>query len=164
MLEDSLIHHRLHDARAFLIEEAWLLDRQDYHEWGKLWAEEGLYVVPADPDTKDFENSLNYIYDDGDMRMRRIQRLLSDTTLIMAPPPRTMRMISCVRLNGDQIADVSSVTSSLQVIASRHGQQTIFAAHVEHFIRWSNEGPKLLNKIVRLINADHPLTDFSFIL
>jgi 3-phenylpropionate/cinnamic acid dioxygenase small subunit len=155
---------RLNDASAFLIEEAWLLDSQDYKAWGELWADEGLYIVPSTSNSDDFENSLNYIYDDSDMRKRRIQRLLSDTTLIMTPPTRTMRMISCVRLNGSQDTDTTNVTSSLQVVASRHGQQTLFAAHVDHTIRWDNDGPRLVTKIVRLVNADQPLTDFSFLL
>ncbi len=155
---------RLNEAHSFLIEEAWLLDRQDYQAWGALWADEGLYVIPSDTTSDDFENSLNYIYDNSDMRKRRIQRLLSDTTLIMAPPSRTMRMISCVRLDGPQNDAVTKVTSSLQVVASRRGQQTFFSAHAYHTIRWVKDGPRLLRKIVRLINADQPLTDFSFLL
>lgn len=164
MASERNANERLNAAHNFLIEEAWLLDSKDYDAWGALWADDGLYVVPSDPTNDDFENSLNYIYDHSDMRKRRIQRLLSDTTLAMAPPSRTVRMISCVRLKGAQDDAVTKVTSSLLVAASRHGQQTVFFAHVDHVIRWGNDGPRLLNKIVRLINADQPLTDFSFLL
>lgn len=155
---------RLQAAEALLIEEARQLDSQDYRAWGEMWTEDGLYVVPSDVTTEDFLNSLNYICDDSDMRRRRIERLLSDTTLVMTPPTRTMRMISCVRFLGPQSDDSCRIASSLLVVASRLGQQTIFAAHVDHGIIWTPSGPRINRKIVRLINADQALTDFSFLL
>ncbi len=38
-------------AIAFVWQEAEILDKKDYAAWSALWADDGHYVVPIDPET-----------------------------------------------------------------------------------------------------------------
>ena len=148
----------------FLMNEALILDRQDYSAWLSLWRNDGLYVVPATRDASvNPLDCLNYIYDDQDMRQRRVRRLQSGTALVTTPVTHTVRSLSrFVELDTDD--GLHHLSSSLILVASRRGVQRVLAADVDHFIDLSKSAPLMVRKTVTLINADEPLTDISFIL
>ena len=148
----------------FLMAEARILDRQDYSAWLSLWRADGLYVVPATRDAAaDPLDSLNYIYDDEDMRQRRVRRLQSGTALVTTPATHTVRSLSrFVHLETDD--GLYHVSSSLLLAASRRSVQRILAADVDHVLDLTGSKALLVRKTVLLINADEPLTDISFIL
>lgn len=164
-MTDGESHDRvLARAQTVLIQEAVLLDAQDYEGWLTMWDQHGLYIVPTDYEpVDDYARVLNFIYDDQDMRQRRVQRLVSGGSLAMSPPTRTVRTISLVRLThlGE---DTATVASSLLLCANRLGSQRIFACQVEHQINFAGEAPLLLRKVVRLIDADTAQADLSFML
>src|SRR5690625_3718865 len=56
--------------------EAALLDEKNYPAWEELFTDDGYYVIPIDPDTTDFGESLNMIYDDKRMRSMRVERMM----------------------------------------------------------------------------------------
>ncbi len=148
----------------FLMHEAHILDRADYTAWLSLWRTDGIYVVPATRDAAaDPLNCLNYVYDDLDMRQRRVRRLQSGTALVTSPVTRTVRSLSrFMRLDSDD--GLCHVSSSLLLVASRRSVQRLMAADIVHVIDFAGFGPLLVRKTVVLINADEPLTDISFIL
>lgn len=148
----------------FLMKEAHILDQQDYSAWLSLWRADGIYVVPATRDAEaDPINSLNYVYDDQDMRMRRVRRLQSGTALVTTPSTHTIRSLSRYMplKSNDGLCHLSS---SLLLVASRRSVQRLMAADVDHVIDLAGSSPMLVRKTVTLINADEPLTDISFIL
>ena len=149
---------------SFLMHEAHILDRQDYSAWLSLWSADGIYVVPATRDPSvDPLNSLNYVYDDADMRQRRIRRLQSGTALVTTPSTHTVRSLSrFVPVESDD--GLYHLSSSLLLVASRRGVQRLLAADVDHVIDLAKPAPLMVRKTVTLINADEPLTDISFIL
>ena len=149
---------------GFLMIEAYILDRKDYSAWLALWRADGIYVVPATRNpVADPLNSLNYIYDDEDMRLRRVRRLQSGTALVTTPATHTVRSLSRFILLGSDDG-LCHLSSSLLLVASRRSVQRILAADVEHVIDLAESEPRLVRKTVTLINADEPLTDISFIL
>jgi 3-phenylpropionate/cinnamic acid dioxygenase small subunit len=151
-------------AVGFLMNEAHILDRQDYSVWLSLWRADGLYVVPSTRDAEaDPFNSLNYVYDDQDMRQRRVRRLQSGTALVTTPTTHTVRSLSrFVPLETD--SSLYRLSSSLLLVASRRSVQRLMAADVDHVIDLTQSEPLLVRKTVTLVNADEPLTDISFIL
>lgn len=148
----------------FLMHEAHILDRADYMAWLSLWRADGIYVVPATRDAAaDPLNSLNYVYDDQDMRQRRVRRLQSGAALVTSPATQTVRSLSrFMLLESDD--DHCHLSSSLLLVASRRSVQRLMAADVVHVIDLGGPEPVLVRKTVTLINADEPLTDISFIL
>lgn len=65
----------LNEVTAFIWAEADMLDHSEYREWLNLWNEKGVYIIPIDPNLTDYENNLNYAYDDNHMRKLRVERL-----------------------------------------------------------------------------------------
>ena len=88
----------LEEAMQFVWLEADLLDSAGYDAWLALWTPTSRYVVPIDPGTTDFENTLNYAYDDAAMRQKRADRLTSGQSVSASPVARTVRLISRFRL------------------------------------------------------------------
>jgi 3-phenylpropionate/cinnamic acid dioxygenase small subunit len=149
---------------GFLMTEARILDRADYSAWLSLWRADGIYVVPATRESgADPVNTLNYIYDDQDMRLRRVRRLQSGTALVTSPATRTVRSLSRFVLL-ESSNGLCHLSSSLLLVACRRSIQRLMAADVEHVIDLADCEPRLVRKTVTLINADEPLTDISFIL
>ncbi|MDR5856185.1 aromatic-ring-hydroxylating dioxygenase subunit beta [Caballeronia sp. LZ062] len=152
-------------ARAieFIWREAELLDRRDYRAWLELWDPDGIYVVPIDPDTTDYEATLNYAFDDQHMRELRVQRMTSGYSASASDAARTVRTVSRFTRSSDS-ADLMEVKSSQIIIAYKRGVSTIFAADLTHKIRMANGQPTLVEKVIRLINSTEALNAIGFLL
>ena len=92
----------LNEVTAFIWAEADMLDHSEYREWLNLWNEKGVYIIPIDPNLTDYENNLNYAYDDNHMRKLRVERLENGEAISTAPKANTVRSISRVRVIQDQ--------------------------------------------------------------
>ncbi|MHA4836439.1 aromatic-ring-hydroxylating dioxygenase subunit beta [Sphingopyxis sp. MSC1_008] len=149
-------------ARAFIDQEADLLDRLAYDEWLSLWEPSGRYILPIDRDVIDHAGRLNHIYDDGSMRRQRVDRLMSGHAPSASPIMRTVRTIGRVRLLEADTA-MLVVASSLLIISFKRQVQTLLAADVTHRLTRGADGLKIAEKLVLLINSDEPLAEMSFL-
>lgn len=153
----------LGQAIAYIWAEAELLDNKDYAAWAALWDNEGKYIVPIENDTDDFASTLNYVYDDARMRALRIARLTSGHSMSAADAANTVRTVSRFRLvsldNG-----VAEVNSSQVVVGYKRGKHTLYAANLNHRIDLAGGTPRLLRKVVRLVNAADSLSAIGFLL
>lgn len=150
-------------AIAFIWQEAELLDRKDYAAWEALWSEEGHYVIPIDPDTTDFAATLNYAYDDARMRRMRVERFASGFSMSAADSAVTVRTVSRFSLVSAQ-GDELEVRSAQLLAAYKRGTTTLFAGDLTHRIRLTQDGPTLLQKVVRLVNSQDALNALGFLL
>ena len=152
-------------ARAieFIWREAEMLDRRDYRAWLGLWDTSGFYVVPIDPQTTDYAATLNYAYDDHDMREKRVQRMTSGYSASASDAARTVRTVSRFTLTSDA-ADVVEVKSAQVIVACKRGTSTIFAADLTHKISFATGEPRLLEKVIRLIDSTEALSAIGFLL
>lgn len=151
------------EAMAFVWLEADLLDHANYEEWLALWTPDARYVVPVEPGAKDFENSLNYAYDDAELRKKRVERILSGFSISASPVARTVRSLSRFRL-------MSSDSTTIELRCMQHltefrrGRERSYAADVEFRLKRGLKGLQLAEKVIRLIKADHPIGGISYIL
>lgn len=143
--------------------EAELLDRKDYRAWLDLWDTSGFYVVPIDPDTTDFAATLNYAYDDQDMREKRVQRMTSGYSASAIDAARTVRTVSRFTLTSDT-ADIVEVNSAQVIVAYKRGTSTLFAADLTHRISFADGEPRLAEKVIRLIDSTEALSAIGFLL
>lgn len=105
--------------------EATLLDRKQYGDWLELWEPSGWYIVPIDPDEVNFEDSLNYVYDDHNMLQKRVDRMMAGTAGSVIDSARTVRTVSrFVQLPSQDEAIVATQIPA----AYKRGTMTIFAA------------------------------------
>ncbi|KVD87301.1 aromatic-ring-hydroxylating dioxygenase [Burkholderia sp. ABCPW 14] len=152
-------------ARAveFIWREAELLDRRDYRGWLDLWHPAGRYVVPIDPAATDFEATLNYVYDDHEMREKRTQRMLSGHSASASDAARTVRTVSRFTLERES-ADTIEVKSAQVVVAYKRGVATLFAADVTHKLDMRDSDVRLAGKVIRLIDSTEALSAIGFLL
>ena len=152
-------------ARAieFIWREAEMLDRRDYRAWLELWDASGFYVVPIDPQATDFAATLNYAYDDQHMRELRVQRMVSGYSASASDAARTVRTVSRFTLTSNA-ADVVEVKSAQVIVAYKRGASTIFAADLTHKISMADGEPRLVEKVIRLINSTEALNAIGFLL
>jgi 3-phenylpropionate/cinnamic acid dioxygenase small subunit len=76
---------------------------------------------------------------------------------------RTVRTVSRFTLSSDS-ADVVEVKSSQVIVAYKRGMSTIFAADLTHKISMASGEPKLLEKVIRLIDSTEALSAIGFLL
>lgn len=154
----------LNEVTAFVWTEADMLDHAEYQAWLGLWNEAGKYIIPIDPALTDYENNLNYAYDDHAMRKLRVERLENGEAISTSPKANTVRSISRVRIleNGeDQI--VLRCAQNLREFRKENLRH--YTADVTyHLARLSDGNFKIQRKIINLINSTDTLAGISYIL
>lgn len=153
----------LDDAMAFVWLEADLLDSGSYDEWLALWTPEARYVVPIEPGATDFENTLNYAYDDHQLRRKRVERLTSGQSVSASPVARTVRLLSRFRMLNASPGSCELRCAQL-LTEFRRGQERMYAADVEFRLVRTGEELRIDRKVVRLINSTEALGGIGYIL
>ncbi|WP_327346995.1 aromatic-ring-hydroxylating dioxygenase subunit beta [Streptomyces europaeiscabiei] len=158
----------LHDPRALaavslIWREAHLLDARRYEEWDELWAEGGEYAVPIDRDTTDFASALNLVYDDDRMRRMRVERLTGGFSIAAAAAARTVRSVSRFVVTGRE-DDAIEICAAQVLVGYKREETFVLAADVTHRIVFGGDGPRILRKIVRLVNSEDTVTASGFLL
>ncbi|MEV4645528.1 aromatic-ring-hydroxylating dioxygenase subunit beta [Saccharopolyspora sp. NPDC049357] len=157
---------RVARAIELIWREAELLDRKDYGAWNDLFTDDGIYVVPIQPDTDDFAGTLNMIYDDARMRRMRVTRMIEGYAIAAVDAARTVRTVS--RFVPESVSDGEVVLRSAQVlIAYKRGRHDVWAADVVHRIRLSDEGSeadRVVLKVVRLVDSEDVVPAAGFLL
>lgn len=153
----------LQQASAFVWAEADMLDHGEFADWFDLWTDDGLYIVPIHPDETDFDNTLNYAYDDHAMRRKRVTRLTSGESISTTPQARTVRSVSRLRVLGE--ADgVITVRGAQDLKEFRKDVLRQHIADITYELKRVGDGLRLQRKVVRLINSTDALTSIGYIL
>ena len=160
---DAAAAPSLQDAIQFVWAEADMLDRLDYKAWLPLWTENGRYiaidgrvvndVVPTERDISDYDDRLNIVNDDAEMRQARVKRLLSGFSMSSAPPARTVRTVS--RFVPVAVEDGAiTLRAAMIMVEYKYERMRTMAADVVYRIVSTADGLKLDRKIVTLVNCD----------
>jgi 3-phenylpropionate/cinnamic acid dioxygenase small subunit len=156
---------RLPDAEilSFLYLEARLADEGRYSEWEALWAEDEAveYRVPMHPDD-DPRTTLAYINDNRQRIRSRVAQLNTGNRHSQVPPSVMRRLLSNSEIVDATGADVT-VESNFALFEYRL-RQRFWAGRVVHTVRRSATGPRLLRKIVHLIDASGPVETLAFLI
>ncbi len=143
--------------------EAQLLDDKDYEAWQTLYTEDGKYVIPVDPDTEDFESSLNMVYDDARMRHMRVTRLVQGYSMSAVAAARTSRTIS--RFTVEEITENTVTLRSAQVLVGfKRDKFQMLGADLTHRIRFTGDDARIELKLIRLVNSDAAVNASGFLL
>ena len=148
---------------AFLWQEADMLDHGEYPQWLESWTNDGLYIVPINPDETDFENTLNYACDNAAMRAKRVARLGSGESISTSPVPRTIRSVSRFRVLADD-GEVVTVRCAQNLREFRKDVQKHYSADVTFELVKSGGSFLIHRKIIRLINSTDTLQGIGYIL
>ena len=153
----------LDEAMQFVWLEADLLDSACYVEWQALWTATSRYVVPIEPGATDFENTLNYAYDDAEMRAKRAERLISGQSVSASPVARTVRLLSrfrVLRSEGEECA----LRCAQMLTEFRRGRERTYAADIDFVLVRTPDGLRIERKVIRLVNSSDALGGIGYIL
>ncbi|WP_461585038.1 aromatic-ring-hydroxylating dioxygenase subunit beta [Tepidiphilus sp. HLB4] len=153
----------INQISAFLWQEADMLDHSEYDSWLNLWTSDGLYIVPIDPGEKDFSNTLNYAYDNAEMRSKRVARLLSGESVSTTPPPRTIRSVSRFRILAED-GGIVTVRCAQDLHEFRRDVQKHYISDVTFELVHNSTSFLIRRKIIRLLNSTDALQCIGFIL
>ena len=153
----------LKEVTAFIWQEGDMLDHGEYDTWLKFWTDKGTYIIPINPKETDFENTLNYAYDDHHMRQLRVQRLIGGESISTSPQPRTVRTISRFRVLGDDGVNVT-VRCAQNVREFRKESLKHYSADLTYELVRSEGSFKIHRKLIQLINSDDTLAGIGYIL
>jgi len=153
----------LAEAQALIWQEAELLDTLGYKAWLDLWTAEGYYVIPTERGDGDPVVQLNLLYDDDAMRRMRVKRLTSGFAMASFPPARTVRTVSRFVVAASE-PGLIAVRGAQILVEYKYDRTRIIAADVTYRIVATDDGLKLDQKVVTLINADDPLHGIGYLL
>ena len=154
----------LNEVTAFIWAEADMLDHAEYQEWLNLWNQAGIYIIPIDPALTDYENNLNYAYDNHHMRELRVKRLENGEAISTSPKANTVRSISRVRVIDEQ-EDQIILRCAQNLREFRKENLKHYTADVTYHLERQAQGEfKIKRKIVNLINSTDTLAGISYIL
>lgn len=154
----------LNEVTAFIWAEADMLDHSELETWLKLWSEKGVYIIPIDPTLTDYENNLNYAYDNHHMRQLRVDRLKNGEAISTAPKANTVRSVSRVRIIQDQDGEII-LRCAQNLREFRKENLKHYTADVTfHLVRDAEQGFKINRKIINLVNSTDTLAGISYIL
>src|ERR1700742_1050139 len=141
------------EVMSFLYLEARLADGGRYSEWEGLWADDDDAVgdrVPMHPDDAP-RTTLAYINDNRRRIKSRVAQLNTGNRHSQTPPSVMRRVVS----NSEVVlagADTVTVESNCALCKYRLRQRS-WAGRVVHTLRRSPDGPRLIRKIVHLIDT-----------
>ncbi len=146
----------------FINLEADLLDHKNYEEWLQMWTDDGVYIVPIDTQATDFENTVNFAYDDAEMRRLRVARLLGGESISSVALDKTVRSVSRFRLL-EESETMVRVRCAMILTEVRTGNLLTYPGDVEYILLKQAEGLKIQKKVVRLLHAASRLATVAFI-
>ncbi|MCD2118284.1 MULTISPECIES: aromatic-ring-hydroxylating dioxygenase subunit beta [Rhodococcus] len=164
MTDLSLTDPRVLRAVELVWKEAEALDAKDYKSWEQMYTDDGIYVIPIDPDTDDFASSLNMVYDDARMRRLRVQRMLQGYSPSAVAAARTVRVIS--RFTVQERTDTSVTLRSAQIVnAFKRNEFLTLGADLTHTIVFDDEGDdRIALKVIRLIDSEDAVSASGYLL
>jgi len=146
----------LADLQQFVEHEVDLLDDQRFEEWLALFAEDGVYWVPAKPGQQSPLNHVSLFYDDKPTLKLRVQRLRHPAIHSQVPRSRTIRLVSNFKLE-THAADPAlyRVISKFIMLEDRPGAaRRLFGGRYTHLLRRTSGGLEIVLKQVDLTNCD----------
>ncbi|MFC6063129.1 aromatic-ring-hydroxylating dioxygenase subunit beta [Streptomyces ochraceiscleroticus] len=152
-------------AIELLWREAELLDRKEYRAWNELYAEDGIYVIPLDDTTDDFDDQLNMVYDDARMRAMRVARLTEGYAISAVDSARTARTVS--RFVPVETTDGSVSLRAAQIlVAYKRDRHQLWASDVEYTVRLGADRSedRIVRKVIRLVDAEDAVPAAGFLL
>lgn len=135
------------EASRWLVEEAYLLDRQDYHAWLDLMTEDVHYYMPVKVTTAlgagyDTAPGMAHFDENRYSLSRRVARFATEHAWTEDPPSRIRHHVSTIRTFATENDDEVVVESAVLLFRSRGDvrEPSILSAGREDLLRRTSTG------------------------
>lgn len=153
----------LREVEQFIYREARLQDDHEYDAWEALWADDGVYWIPANGDDIDPETQMSIVYDNRSRIALRVKQFHTGKRHSQTPRSRLRRVVSNIEILKQEGAEVL-VASNALVFESNQRAETVWATRNEYLLRRDANGFRMARKKVMLVNNDKPLYTLSFLI
>tara|TARA_R110002111_G_scaffold108805_3_gene167587 strand:+ start:811 stop:1293 length:483 start_codon:yes stop_codon:yes gene_type:complete len=153
MTDDPVFVRRVEE---FLFHEARLLDEREFESWMALFAEDGIYWIPATPGQQDPLGEVSIAYEDRQLLDVRVRRLRHPDNFADQPQARTRRVIGNVLLD-ESDAGTTVVRSNFTLVEFQNDAQRLFAGEYIHTLSSAGDSFRIRQKRVNLLNCDAPM-------
>jgi 3-phenylpropionate/cinnamic acid dioxygenase small subunit len=153
----------LSEVEQFLYVEARLADENRYEDWESLWADNGVYWVPANSGDINPELEMSIIYDNRSRISVRIRQFMSGKRFSAMPGIEVRRVVSNVELL-EETDDEVRVGSNVIYFVSTDSDDQVWGSRNEFLLRRVDGEFKMVRKNVVLVNAAKALPNIAFLI
>jgi len=137
----------------FVYLENRLLDECRYAEWYELFADDGVYWVPTQPEQTDKEGEASIALESKLLLKLRITRLAHERAHSLQPRVRSLHVVQ-QPVVGEPVDGLASVSCNLAYFEYQNGNQIVLAAQVRYLLRESVDALRIVEKRVQLLGSD----------
>ncbi len=142
-----------HEVEQFLYRQADLLDSKKWQEYIDLFAEEGVYWVPADPAHTTWEGVPAIFAEDRNLMTVRMKRVLHPDAWSQRPAWGTNHVVSNVVIQKRTEAGELEVRSRFHMMELRRDDVRHFAGVYMHRLRKTRGNYRIVLQRVDMTNA-----------
>lgn len=154
-LRSTLSSADLEQIQLLLHRETEMLDKGQFDEWLKLFAEQCTYWLPATPEQTDPLTHVSLFYENRDLMETRVARLQDGSAHALADPLRTSHVTGPLTVEGtDNDSGDIIVGSRFLMTEYQRDEQRQFAGSYTYHLRRINDVFRISLKRVDLINCD----------
>ncbi|OGA58446.1 MAG: ring-hydroxylating dioxygenase subunit beta [Burkholderiales bacterium RIFCSPHIGHO2_01_FULL_64_960] len=153
----------LEDVTQFIYREARLQDEHQYDAWESLWADDGVYWVPANGDDIDPEKKMSILYDNRSRIALRIRQYHTGKRFSQTPQSRLRRLISNVEILSDDGREIRAGANAL-IYESQTRGDVVWASRNEYLLRREGDDFRMALKKVMLVNNHTALYSMAFLI
>lgn len=153
----------LEDVTQFIYREARLQDEHQYDAWESLWADDGVYWVPANGDDIDPEQKMSILYDNRSRIALRIRQYHTGKRFSQTPQSRLRRLVSNVEILSDDGKEIR-VAANAMVFESQTRGDVLWASRNEYTLRREGDDFRMVLKKVMLVNNQTALYSMAFLI
>jgi 3-phenylpropionate/cinnamic acid dioxygenase small subunit len=144
-------------VEQFLYRQAELLDTKRWREFIDLFAADGVYWVPAQPEHTSGEGVPSIFYEDRDLMTVRMNRMLHPHAWSQKTAWGTNHVVSNVVIEGENAATGEiAVRSRFHLIEFRRDEIRHFGGSYRHTLARAPDGFRIRHQRVDMVNAEGP--------
>lgn len=158
-VENLLLHH---EVSQFIYHEAQLQDDHEYDSWEALWADDGVYWVPANGMDIDPEQEMSIIYDNRSRIGLRIRQFHTGHRYAQDPASGLRRTVSNIEVETLDNGEIDATSNAIIFESNLRGEH-LWATRNIYRLRRADHGLKMAKKTVLLANNDKALYTLAFL-
>ena len=149
---DGPVSDAQHQVEQFLYRQSELLDTRQWQAWIDLFADDGVYWMPADPAHKHWDGVPAIFAEDRNLMNVRMKRVLHPDAWSQRPLWGTNHVVSNVILEKNSPDEIVA-RSRFHMLELRRDDVRHFAGSYRHHLKKTNDGLRIQLQRVDMTNA-----------
>jgi benzoate/toluate 1,2-dioxygenase subunit beta len=142
-----------HEVEQLLYRQADFLDSKRWQDWIDLFADDGVYWVPADPAHQHWDGVPSIFAEDKNLMNVRMKRVLHPDAWSQRPLWGTNHVVSNVVIHNSSSKDELVARSRFHMLELRRDDVRHFAGAYTHHLQKTKDGYRIKLQRVDMTNA-----------